>query len=268
MYSFAFALLNSKLSYKDSLEAFSRYRQNPKGFLESYPQFKDMCDESYLLLGKEVEITQKLGLCSCLLDDFQYPKALGECSEAPLLLYSNFMLDPALQNYITVVGSRGCSDLGKQYAREIVEKIAKYYPGYTIVTASVPGIANVVREHAAKIKVPVVTVLGTGFQHMHLYGSALPFTYCITSHLCVQKATLSDYIKANTILAGISEKVVVIECGEKSGCIDVAKRALDYGHDVYTVFGPNLTESFSGNFALVNSNIATDYNNLFPFPAV
>ncbi len=268
MYSFVFALLNSRLSYKDSLEAYTRYRQNPREFLESYPKFKEICDDSLPSLEKEIELTQKLGLCTCLLDDIHYPKFLGECSEAPLLLYSNFMLDPVSQRSITIVGSRGCSEIGRQYVREIVEKIAKCYPGYIIVTASVTGIASEVRTHAAKLNVPVVTVLGTGFQNMHLYGGALPFTYCITSHLCVQKPSNYDYIKANSILAGISEKVIVVESGEKSGCIDVAKRALDYGHDVYTVFGPNLPESFLGNFALVNSNIATDYNNLFPFPIV
>lgn len=268
MYSFAFALINSRLSYKDSLEAYTRYRQNPKDFLDSNPRFKEICEDSYLSFEKEIEITQKQGICSCLIDDIQYPKLLRECSDAPLLLYSNFMLDPAIQKFITIVGSRACTELGKQYAREIVEKISKCYPGYVIVTASVPGIANVVREHAAILNVPVVTVLGTGFQHMHMYGSALPFTNCISSHLCVQRPSKSDYILANIILAGISEKIIVVESGEKSGCIDVAKRALDYGHDVYTVFGPNLTDSFSGNFALVNSNIATDYNNLFPFPVV
>lgn len=268
MDSFVYTLLSNKISYKQSLEAYLLYRKNPKVFLESYPKFKELCADSYPSYEKEVMLAQKHKLVSFLLDDPYYPSLLAESPDAPLMLYSNYVMPPEGQKFIAIIGARSCSELGKNYARHIVDLVAKFYPGYTILTASVHGIASVVREQAALLGVPVVTVLGTGFENMHLYRSALPFTSCVSSHLCTTQPSSSDYIIANSILAGMSEKVIVVESTEKSGCMDVAKKALDYGHDVYTVFGPNLSESFSGNFALISSNIAADYRNLFPFPNV
>lgn len=264
MYDFVYSLIKSKVKYTAAIEAYRLYRQDPKAFVANHPEIMQVLNDALFDIQKEIDLVNRLGLKVSLLDDLSYPPLLNESKDAPLLVYSNFVVPRDYSKYITIIGSRSFSEIGVRYTQEIIQKIAMYYPGYTIVTASVPGIANVVRQCAAYYKIPVITVLSLGHNHMHNYNSALPFTYTISAHLLTQEQSRADFIVANSVMAGMSERVIVVEAGAGSGCLDVAKKALEYGRDVYTVVSPNLPESFAGNFELINSNIAADYKKLFP----
>jgi DNA processing protein len=54
------------------------------------------------------------------------------------------------------------------------------------------------------------------------------------------------YIKRNRILAGVSQVVVVIQAGEKSGSLSTARLALDYNRDVFIVPGDITREVSKG----------------------
>lgn len=190
----------------------------------------------------------------------EFPKKLLEIPKPPKNLYLKGLLpDPENNLYLTVVGSRKYSS----YGREACEKLISELMGHNIVIVSglAHGIDSIAHKTAIKFGLKTIAVPGSGIEEKVLYPSinrrlaeeiinsdgAL-----LTEFEPDQQATLYTFPQRNRIMAGISDAVLVIEAGEKSGTLITAKLAVEYNRELLVVPGSIFSPNSKGSNMLIN----------------
>ena len=150
---------------------------------------------------------------------------------------------PATPNkYITIVGSRACS----QYAKQVVDEICKSLEGQpvTIVSGLAIGVDAHAHKSALKYNLHTIAVLGCGLSDKVLQihpnyrlaqkilesGGAL-----ISEYEDTQISRPFMFPARNRIMVGVSDLIIVIEAKEKSGTHITARLATDYNRDLLVV---------------------------------
>ncbi|MEY4440896.1 MAG: hypothetical protein RLY49_522, partial [Candidatus Parcubacteria bacterium] len=149
---------------------------------------------------------------------------------------------PTTPKYITIVGSRRCSE----YAKQVTEEICKSLQGQNIVIVS--GLAQGVDAHAHKFalkyNISTIAVLGCGLadtilrQHPNykLSQKILEQGGMLISEYGPNKTSRPYMFPArNRIMVGISNLIIVIEAKEKSGTSITARLATDYNRDLMVI---------------------------------
>lgn len=149
---------------------------------------------------------------------------------------------PTTSKFITIVGSRSCSD----YAKQVTDDICKSFTGQsvTIVSGLAQGIDAQAHKSALKYNLHTIAVLGCGLgenvlrQH-HNYRLAhkiLDSGGALLSEYSEHKTSRPYMFPArNRIMVGLSDLVIVIEAKEKSGTRITARLATDYNRDLLVV---------------------------------
>ncbi|MCX6737894.1 MAG: DNA-processing protein DprA [Candidatus Parcubacteria bacterium] len=179
-----------------------------------------------------------------------YPQLLKEIIDPPRVLYYKGNLDFNNAPIIAVVGTRRCSDYGKQATIEIVFKLAQ--AGFTIVSGMAKGIDTIAHQTALDYNSKTIAVLGTGIDDKSIY----PQENLGLSKKIIENngAIISEYSpgttgyksnfpKRNRIISGISQAVLVIEAKEKSGALITARHAIRQKKTVFalpgSIYSPN-----------------------------
>ncbi|MDX1535667.1 MAG: DNA-processing protein DprA [Candidatus Spechtbacterales bacterium] len=177
--------------------------------------------------------------------DEKYPKILKEINDPPELLYYRGNLDAL--DYpagIAVVGTRRCSEYGKQAAEKITAGLSKN--NITVISGLARGIDAYAHKATLENKFSAIAVLGTPVDDK----SISPKTNKRLAQNIIESGGIimseyesgsrvypSNFIKRNRIIAGLSLGVLVIEAPLKSGARSTARFAVDYNRDVYAVPG-------------------------------
>ncbi len=161
--------------------------------------------------------------------------------------------------YICIVGARNHTEYGRYVAREII-KALRGHP-VIIVSGLAIGIDTVAHETALFFDIPTIAVLGSGLDEDVLY----PYPNIDLLHRILDKGGLAiseydDTTKAtrwsfplrNRIMAGLSDVIIVIEGGSKSGTLITARLGLEYGREVIAVPGPITSPLSQGPLSLID----------------
>jgi DNA processing protein len=162
------------------------------------------------------------------------------------------------RKFITIVGSRNCSEYGKQ----VVDEICKSLQGQNISIIS--GLANGidVQAHkcALKYNLHTIAVLGCGLSEKVLRihsnyrvaqkildaGGAL-----ISEYEPLQTSRTYMFPARNRIMVGMSDLIIVIEAKEKSGTRITARLATDYNRDLLVIPNSIYSHYSSGSNELI-----------------
>jgi DNA processing protein len=149
---------------------------------------------------------------------------------------------PTDHKYITIVGSRACS----QYAKQVVKEICRSLEGQnvTVVSGLARGIDAYAHTYALKYNLHTIAVLGSGLSDKVLHTH--PNAKLADKILNTNGALISEYPAhmtsrpymfpaRNRIMVGMSDLVIVIEAKEKSGTRITARLATDYNRDLLVV---------------------------------
>ena len=172
----------------------------------------------------------------------EYPKPLREIPDVPPELYGRGAAMDTTKRMVAFVGARRHSD----YARKACEKIITELTGYpiTVVSGLAIGIDAVAHAAALRSGLTTVAVVGSGLDDMVLYPrSNRPLAHEILKHGGTLLSELPPATRAapytfpsrNRIMAGLSELVIAVECGVRSGTRITTRLALDYNRDVGAV---------------------------------
>jgi len=156
------------------------------------------------------------------------------------------------ENAVAVVGTREPSDMGRNVARSVAQKLAE--AGYTIVSGLARGIDTEAHLGALDGKGRTIAVLGTGFnkevfypkENFYLFSRIVENGYCISEFPPDSKGLMYKMYRRNRIISILSKGVLIVEMSNKihSGTLTQARYAKNQGRKVFIM---DCIDRVSGN---------------------
>lgn len=176
--------------------------------------------------------------------DKEFPSALKKIIDPPELLYYRGSLELGNNPTIAVVGTRRCSNYGKQATIEIVSQLAR--AGFIIVSGMARGIDAIAHQSALDNQAKTIAILGTGLDKKTIYpqqnlklaeeivkqGGAL-----ISEFPAKTPGYKANFIQRNRLISGLALGVLVIEAKSRSGALNTANHAFKQGKKVFALPG-------------------------------
>jgi DNA processing protein len=173
--------------------------------------------------------------------DENYPAALREIYDPPLVLYVKGKLTAKDKNAVAMVGSRSTTHYGIETARKLAYQLA--YVGVTVVSGGARGIDTAAHQGAMAAKGRTVCVLGTGVnivfppENKDLFGRIAENGAVITQFPFNRNGDRQTFAIRNRIIAGMTLGTVVVEADLHSGALITSNFATEYGRQVFAVPG-------------------------------
>ncbi len=175
--------------------------------------------------------------------DEDYPKKLKCISAPPFVLYYYGDLSLCDKESVAMIGKRQASLYGLNKAKEISTYLMNNQK--IIVSGLAKGIDGASHQAVLKQKGKTIAVLGCGIDYCYPIENLELYKEIKQNHLLVSEYPDSempqkDYFKRrNRIIAGLSDKVVVVEANKKSGTMITVGYALEQGKEIFCVPGRN-----------------------------
>jgi DNA processing protein len=174
----------------------------------------------------------------------EYPKTLKKIIDPPRVLYYRGDLDTKDKPVFAVVGTRRCSDYGKQATMEIVSELSRV--GFIIVSGMAHGIDTVAHQTALDNGAKTIAVLGTGIDKKSIYPQE---NIELAEKIIESKGAVisefepgtpghkSNFPQRNRIISGLSLGTLVIEAKQRSGALITANYAFEQKKKVFALPG-------------------------------
>jgi len=190
------------------------------------------------------------------LERTEWPGQLLEIPQTPKRLWIRGALPPAGTKLLAVVGSRAMT----RYGQEACEKLITGLAGYpiSIVSGLALGVDTCAHKAALAAGLHTLAFPGSGLDDSILYPrSNRPFAKellkkgggMISEYAPTTPSHVRYFPERNRLMVGISDAVLVIEAGQKSGTLITARLASEYNRDLLCIphrigdphaFGPHL----------------------------
>ncbi len=232
----------------------------------------DNVDNAMRLAEKEMEFIKKKNIRALTLSDEDYPQRLLECEDAPIVLYACGNAELNRKHIINIIGTRKCTEYGRESCRNFVAELKELVPDTLIVSGLAYGID--IHAHRASLEngMDTVGVLAHGLDR--IYPSVHRQTAAemihnggglITEYISGTTPEKHNFVRRNRIVAGICDACVVIESAAKGGSLITANLALNYNREVFAFPGRTYDESSEGCNNLIKNheaNLITCANDL------
>lgn len=219
--------------------------------------------EVKLLCQKDIHTAEMIeqscrekGIQVLCMQDAAYPDRLRNIDDPPLVIYVKGELPPVDDRLcIAVVGTRKCSEYGRETARRIGSELAAH--GAVIVTGLADGVDSSAAEGALRVGGSVIGVLGCGVDIVYPaknaeLQNAVAKTGALVSEFPPGTPPAGWHFPVrNRIISGLSLGVTVVEAPQKSGSLITASLAQEQGRDVFVVPGAVTDPGFQGSNALI-----------------
>lgn len=182
-----------------------------------------------------------------------YPELLRFTDDPPPVLYYRGNIRLLKKSVTAAVGTRKPSPFAVSSCRRIAEYIGTQ-PDACISSGLAEGIDRHIMSIALEYNISVIGVMGTGFDKE--YPSSNSDLYrkmknsdnsLILTEICWgENPGKWSFPKRNRIISGISERVIIIECPEKSGAVSTASHAAAQNRDLIVFDSPELLNNTGG----------------------
>ncbi len=174
--------------------------------------------------------------------DSEYPERLDNIRVKPPLLYVSGRLPSDTEHTAAIIGSRKCSEYGSNVAELFAAELAG--AGVQIVSGLAYGIDSAAARGSLKGSGESFGVLGCGINICYPKTNADLYDRMrqgeggvITEFPPDTPAAGYNFILRNRIISGLSDVLIVIEAGKKSGTSITVGYALEQGREVYALPG-------------------------------
>lgn len=193
------------------------------------------------------------------INEKEYPQQLKNIYDPPQCLYVLGNKNILNQKGIAIVGSRKCTNYGKEMAIKISEELSKnkinIISGLAIGIDSYAHFGNIKIQNIKNEYGKTIAVLGSGIdqiypkQNVELARKIIQTGGCIISEYPIGTMPKKEHFpQRNRIISGLSIGVVIVEAQEKSGALITADFAIEQGREVFAVPGDvNKKESVGSN---------------------
>lgn len=197
----------------------------------------------------------RLGMETLMMREPAYPTRLLHLADPPPVLFLRGRTELVADPGVAIVGSRRSTERGRDAARRIGAAVSRV--GVPVVSGMALGVDAAAHQGALDAGGPTIAVLGTGADVAYPRGHRALFRHLLADGLVVSEfmpgtpALRHHFPRRNRIIAALSDAVVVVEAGERSGALITVEHALDLGLEVWAVPGP-FDEAFcAGSNALL-----------------
>ncbi len=173
----------------------------------------------------------------------EYPEALLTIEHPPLMLYVQGAILPSDNLSAAMIGTRKPTDYGLRVARSLAEEAAACK--VCVVSGLARGIDAACHEGALRADGGrTIAVLGCGIDRIYppenasLARSIAQSGAVITEFFPGTSPKRENFPRRNRLIAGLSQGVLVIEAGHKSGTMITVDFAVKQGKPIFGVPGP------------------------------
>lgn len=192
--------------------------------------------------------------------DVNYPQKLNDLGDKrPVLLFVKGDLNALSRESLGVIGTREPSDRSVAAESKMVEQAVKW-TGRAIVSGMALGCDFVAHRTALDNDGCTIAVLPSGFNHIYpmshidLAKEIAESSGCLLSEYTPEEmADKYTFVRRDTLVAALSDKLFVVECGLNSGTMYAVTDAVKMERPI-GCFHPN-DITFEGN-----AYIMTEYN--------
>jgi len=193
--------------------------------------------------------------------DDKYPLKLKEIPNAPFFLYIKGTNILNNERILGVIGTRQPTNYGTDNVKHFLSDLNDY--NITTVSGLAYGIDIKAHRESINNSIPTIAVLGSGVNYIY------PSEHKKDAEMIIEKGgcIISEYepnnppeqykfASRNRIIAGLSDAVLVIEAGVKSGTEITAYCANEYNREVFAIPGNINSHKSIGCNNLIKNNIA------------
>ena len=191
-------------------------------------------------LEKYAEYMQKHEIKMITIFDEKYPQNLRNIYDPPVVLYIRGNENIINEFSIAIIGSRVCSNYGKQVAKQFAYNLSKY--NINIVSGLAKGIDTYAHVGTIQAKKTTIAVIGSGLdiiypeENKKLYEEIIKNNGAIISEYIVgTKPEKLKFPERNRIISGLSKGILVVEANKKSGTFITVDFALEQGKNIYAI---------------------------------
>lgn len=198
-------------------------------------------DDAKALIKRTLAWATQPGNHVLTLADSNYPPALLDIPDPPIMIYAKGNLELLARPSIAVVGSRNATAQGVANAERFSEALSR--AGLTIVSGMALGIDTAAHQGGLRGAGSTVAVIGTGADLVYpARNRALAHEIaeggCIVSEYPLgTPAIASNFPRRNRIISGLARGVLVIEAAAQSGSLITARMAAEQGREVFAIPG-------------------------------
>jgi DNA processing protein len=198
-------------------------------------------------------------------DDWPLGRLTGLAGHgAPLALWvrGSSVLTELTSLAVTVTGARASTEYGNMVAADLSYALAR--AGVTVVSGGSLGVDDAAHRGALAADGRTIVVLANGVdqahprQHARLYETVIDQGGLLVSEYPI--GTLPARIRFHTrcrLLAALAAATVIVEAGQRSGALTVARAARELGRRVYGVPGSIHSAASKGVNELLRTGTAT-----------
>jgi len=203
---------------------------------------------------KELDLAGKSDIKIITFNDANYPSILKEIPDPPPYLYVYGNLHAETPK-IAIVGSRNATYYGIETAGRLAINLAGL--GIEVVSGMARGIDTSAHEGSLQGLGRTVAVLGSGLKRIYPPENIKLFHKISENGAVISEFALNEGPEArnfpmrNRIICGLSNGVVVVEAGNKSGSLITARLAAEQGREVFAVPGSINSSKSSGTHSLL-----------------
>ncbi len=225
-------------------------------------QLKNMRETSIESIQKIFDCCTDLGYNVISIEDDEFPRRLYEITNPPCVLYVSGKM-PDFDNTLTIaiVGTRTATSEGIRNSFTFGRDLA--YAGAIVVSGGALGVDGASHRGVLESDGITVCVLGCGINYHYLNEN-----FQMRQLIAKRGAVISEYPpntppvghhfpERNRIISGLSNGVLVIEAGAKSGSLITAQLALEQNRDVFSVPGSLINRKAHGSNELLRQGAIT-----------
>lgn len=186
----------------------------------------------------------------------EWPRQLSEIPQIPARLWIRGTMPAPESKLLAVVGSRALTHYGQQACESLIAGLAGY--PISIVSGLALGADACAHKAALRAGLHTIAIPGSGLDdsvisprtNLGLARDILAAGGALMSeHEPLYQPHPYDFPSRNRLMVGLSDAVLMVEAGQKSGTLITARLAVDYNRELLSVphrigdphaFGPHL----------------------------
>ena len=203
--------------------------------------------------------------------DDDYPQRLCECADAPIVVYFRGNADLNQSKIVSIVGTRQCTQYGKDLVHRFMTDLRRMCPQVLIVSGLAYGIDICAHKEALACGYDTVGVLAHGLDQIYPYHhrdtavQMLSHGGLLTEFMSNTSADKPNFVRRNRIVAGMADATVLVESAAKGGGLITCEIAQSYDRSVFAFPGNVGAEFSKGCNNMIRDNVAALISNADDF---